>query len=105
MAGRRPVRKQWREKPTALESGGRASESRPQVEENLQPRKLRALETIRCSGRVRGAAHARHHEKRPIDLIAEVDADGTYRCRITKAEAYGMRKTIQLLGPARYPSG
>src|SRR5579859_7477816 len=90
----------WRAEATACTiriSRFASSESRPQIEENLQPRQLRALKAKRSHRSPRRAGDARHDKLRAVNLVAQINSNRSHRRRIADSKSDRVRKIIQLI--------
>src|SRR5262249_2087575 len=47
----------------------------------------------------------RSDERRPVDLITQIDSNGPDRCAVTKAQSHGMREIIQLVRAVELADG
>src|SRR5713226_1634754 len=85
-------------------SRSRASETRPQIEEDLEARQPRALLAERANLTIghRAWARNRNHERRTVELIAQVNANRAYRRLVPETQTHGMREVIELVGAVGY---
>ena len=84
--------------PLAAKIFGATLEAGPEIEEDLETRKLAGFVTSRNGP---GESGTWNHKGWPIDLVAQVDANWAHWRSITEAKAHGVSKIIQFVTAVR----
>ena len=72
------------------------SETRAQIEKDLEVRQACALLTECC------LVLARDHDRRPVDQIAQINSDWSHGCCVTQSESNCMRKVVQFIRTVKF---